>query len=301
MDDSPQGVLDKILGHVDPECLWTGARGTCRRWKTICSDDELWRGLFERQWASRARMDFLYCEPPPFTPPGGQSWKDAFVEEMVLWDGIDWDAQGRAHDAPTDRSGEGPEYDFLFNIVLIGDSVVPKSSFIMRLCCDSVPSPHTTTIGIDFKVRAVQVRDKVVKLQVWDTAGQERFRTISTAYYRGAHGILLCFALDNRASLDSCIRWHGEIKRHAAETVNVILLGLDNGEGNRQVSLQLGRDTATRLGCRYAEATPPTGSGVHKAGAILLHEIMKTQRRLGLLSPQQSNLPVSARRTCTLM
>ena len=123
----------------------------------ICSDDELWRGLFERQWASRARMDFLYCEPPPFTPPGGQSWKDAFVEEMVLWDGIDWDAQGRAHDAPTDRSGEGPEYDFLFNIVLIGDSVVPKSSFIMRLCCDSVPSPHTTTIGIDFKVRAVQV------------------------------------------------------------------------------------------------------------------------------------------------
>ena len=231
----------------------------------------------------------------------GLSWKEAFVEEIVLWDGLDWDPDTAQACAEQTRQGI-PEYDLLFKMLLIGDSGVPKWSFLVRLCDDELYDPYRATIGIDFKIRTVQILNKTVKLQFWDTAGQERFRTITNAYFRGANGIFISFALNDRSSLESCTHWHAQIKSQAAETVSVILLGLDDGESERQVSQQLGRDTAAQLGCRYIEACPRTGSGVNRAAAMLVHDIMKTHHRLAFRTPPvPQSQPEDRVRRCALM
>ena len=73
----------------------------------------------------------------------------------------------------------------------------------MRFCEDTFTPSFITTIGIDFKIRTLVLDGKKIKLQIWDTAGQERFRTITTAYYRGAMGILLVYDVTNMNSFNS--------------------------------------------------------------------------------------------------
>ena len=86
---------------------------------------------------------------------------------------------------------DGKQYDFLIKLLLIGDSGVGKSCLLVRFADDAFSPSFITTIGIDFKIRTIELDGKRIKLQIWDTAGQERFKTITTAYYRGAMGIML--------------------------------------------------------------------------------------------------------------
>eukprot|EP01089_Gocevia_fonbrunei_P013153 TRINITY_DN328_c0_g2_i1.p2 TRINITY_DN328_c0_g2~~TRINITY_DN328_c0_g2_i1.p2 ORF type:complete len:104 (-),score=13.90 TRINITY_DN328_c0_g2_i1:403-714(-) len=93
-------------------------------------------------------------------------------------------------------------YDFLFKILIIGDSGVGKSALLLRFADDSYTESYISTIGVDFKIRTVKVDDKTVKLQIWDTAGQEKFRTIISSYYRGAHGIIVAFDTTDEVSFN---------------------------------------------------------------------------------------------------
>lgn len=97
------------------------------------------------------------------------------------------------------------KYDYLIKLLLVGDSGVGKSCLLLRYSDDSYTSSFITTIGIDFKIKSITIPDgkateSKVKLQIWDTAGQERFRTITTAYYRGAMGILLVYDVSDETS-----------------------------------------------------------------------------------------------------
>ena len=94
-------------------------------------------------------------------------------------------------------------YTFKIKLLLIGDSGVGKSCCLLRFSEDSFTPSFITTIGIDFKIRTIELDGKRVKLQIWDTAGQERFRTITTAYYRGAMGILLVYDVTDERSFNS--------------------------------------------------------------------------------------------------
>jgi small GTP-binding protein len=96
---------------------------------------------------------------------------------------------------------------------------------LLRFADDTFTESFISTIGVDFKIRTVNVSGKTVKLQLWDTSGQERFRTITSSYYRGAHAILLCFDVSDRDSFNSLNKWHGEIERYACENVNVLVVG----------------------------------------------------------------------------
>ena len=100
-----------------------------------------------------------------------------------------------------------------------------KSSVLLRYADDQFSSSFITTIGIDFKIKAIQLGDKKIKLQIWDTAGQERFKTITTAYYRGAMGILLVYDVTNRQSFLNVKSWMRQIEMHANENVNKVLIG----------------------------------------------------------------------------
>lgn len=101
-------------------------------------------------------------------------------------------------------SSQALESDNLqIKLLLIGDSGVGKSCCLLRFSEDSFTPSFITTIGIDFKIRTIELDGKRVKLQIWDTAGQERFRTITTAYYRGAMGILLVYDVTDERSFNS--------------------------------------------------------------------------------------------------
>lgn len=96
---------------------------------------------------------------------------------------------------------------------------------LLRYSDDSFTSSFITTIGIDFKIKSIAIGESKVKLQIWDTAGQERFRTITTAYYRGAMGILLVYDVSDESSFANVRNWMRQIEQNAAENVNRILIG----------------------------------------------------------------------------
>ncbi|ESN99910.1 hypothetical protein HELRODRAFT_185778 [Helobdella robusta] len=118
-----------------------------------------------------------------------------------------------------------PEYDYLFKLLLIGDSAVGKSCLLLRFADDTYTESYISTIGVDFKIKTLQLDGKNIKLQIWDTAGQERFRTITSSYYRGAHGIIIVYDITDKDSFENIKQWLGEIDRYASENVNKLLVG----------------------------------------------------------------------------
>ncbi|XP_053133503.1 ras-related protein Rab-13 isoform X2 [Hemicordylus capensis] len=116
-------------------------------------------------------------------------------------------------------------YDHLFKLLLIGDSGVGKTCLIIRFAEDNFSGTYISTIGIDFKIRTVEIEGKRIKLQVWDTAGQERFKTITTAYYRGAMGIILVYDITDEKSFENIQNWMKSIKENASAGVERLLLG----------------------------------------------------------------------------
>ena len=105
-------------------------------------------------------------------------------------------------------------YDLKFKLLMIGDSGVGKSCLILRFSDDQFTSSFITTIGIDFKIKTVEILGKRIRLQLWDTAGQERFRTITNAYYRGADGILLVYDVTDDHSFMNIRNWMGDIDKY---------------------------------------------------------------------------------------
>ncbi|EEB90600.1 hypothetical protein MPER_11169 [Moniliophthora perniciosa FA553] len=108
------------------------------------------------------------------------------------------------------------EYDYLFKLLLIGDSGVGKSCLLLRFADDTYTESYISTIGVDFKIRTIELEGKTVKLQIWDTAGQERFRTITSSYYRGAHGIIVVYDVTDNDTFTNVKQWLQEIDRYAS-------------------------------------------------------------------------------------
>jgi Ras-related protein Rab-8A len=157
-------------------------------------------------------------------------------------------------------------YDVLIKLLMIGDSGVGKSCLLLRFSDDSFTPTFITTIGIDFKIKTIDLNGKRVKLQIWDTAGQERFRTITTAYYRGANGILLVYDVTDENSFLNIRNWMKSIDQHAADSVKRILIGNKADMVNeRVIETVRGQALADEYGIKFFECSAKTDQNVTEA------------------------------------
>ncbi|QRW26761.1 Ras-related protein Rab-11A [Rhizoctonia solani] len=126
--------------------------------------------------------------------------------------------------------GENSAYDYLFKVVLIGDSGVGKSNLLSRFTRNEYNVESKSTIGVEFATRSINVDGKTVKAQIWDTAGQERYRAITSAYYRGAVGALLVYDISKHATYVNVTRWLKELRDHADSNIVIMLaLAVEHG------------------------------------------------------------------------
>ncbi|KAG6535779.1 ras-related protein RABA1f-like [Zingiber officinale] len=117
------------------------------------------------------------------------------------------------------------DYDYLFKVVLIGDSGVGKTNLLSRFARNEFSSESKSTIGVEFATRTIRVDDKLVKAQIWDTAGQERYRAITSAYYRGAAGALVVYDVTRHITFENAERWLKELKNHTDQNIVIMLVG----------------------------------------------------------------------------
>lgn len=109
------------------------------------------------------------------------------------------------------RRREEEPYDFLVKIVLIGDSAVGKTNILLRYVNEEYKMTHISTIGVDFKIKTVNIEGVKIKMQIWDTAGQERFRTMTETYYKGAAGVVLVYSITDRKTFNNIENWLKQI------------------------------------------------------------------------------------------
>ncbi|KAF7120441.1 hypothetical protein RHSIM_Rhsim13G0051800 [Rhododendron simsii] len=167
---------------------------------------------------------------------------------------------------------EGEEY--LFKIVVIGDSAVGKSNLLSRFARDEFDLHSKATVGVEFQTQVLEVEGKEVKAQVWDTAGQERFRAVTSAYYRGAFGALLVYDITRRTTFDSIKRWLDELNTHCDTTVARILVGNKcDLENIRDVSIDEGKSLAQEEGLFFIETSALDSTNVNAAFEIVIRQI----------------------------
>jgi Ras-related protein Rab-1A len=158
------------------------------------------------------------------------------------------------------------EYDFIFKVLLLGNSDVGKSSLILRYVDQVWSDTFVPTIGVDFKVKTTQLENKNIKMQIWDTAGQERFRNVISSYFRGAHGILLIYDVTNRDSFKNLESWLIEIEKNASENVLKILIGNKNDlQDEKEITTEEGEAFAKRNGMQFIETSAKMNTNVTEA------------------------------------
>ena len=173
------------------------------------------------------------------------------------------------------NSQASKKFDLTIKLMQIGDQAVGKTALLVRFADGDFSDVLLPTIGIDFKIKTINLKGKAVKLQIWDTAGQERFRTITQAYYRGAMGILLIYDVTNSKSWSNVRNWVRNIEGNAPQTVNKVLVGNKCDLSNmRQVSTQQGEQLAREYGMTFMETSARTGENVQEAFLLLASDVV---------------------------
>eukprot|EP00698_Gefionella_okellyi_P018166 TRINITY_DN5419_c0_g1_i1.p1 TRINITY_DN5419_c0_g1~~TRINITY_DN5419_c0_g1_i1.p1 ORF type:complete len:217 (-),score=47.64 TRINITY_DN5419_c0_g1_i1:185-835(-) len=166
------------------------------------------------------------------------------------------------------------EYDYLFKVVLIGDSGVGKSNLLSRFTRNEFNLESKSTIGVEFATRSVQCSGKTIKAQIWDTAGQERYRAITSAYYRGAVGALLVYDISKHLTYENVEKWLKELRDHADSNIVIMLVGNKSDLRHlRAVPSEEARAFAEKHGLSFIETSALDSTNVEAAFQTILTEI----------------------------
>ncbi|GMH14357.1 hypothetical protein Nepgr_016198 [Nepenthes gracilis] len=175
------------------------------------------------------------------------------------------------------------DYDYLFKVVLIGDSGVGKSNLLSRFTRNEFSLESKSTIGVEFATRSIRVEDKIVKAQIWDTAGQERYRAITSAYYRGAVGALLVYDITRNVTFENVERWLKELRDHTDSNITIMLVGNKADLRHlRAVSTEDAKTFAERESTFFMETSALESSNVENAFTEVLTQIYHVVSRKAL-------------------
>ena len=185
------------------------------------------------------------------------------------------------------------EYDYIFKVLLIGNSDVGKSSLILRYVDQIWNDVFVPTIGVDFKVKSLEVDKKLVKMQIWDTAGQERFRNVISSYFKGAHGILLIYDITAKDSFKELENWLGEVERNANSQVLKILIGNKcDLEDKREISKDEGESFAMRNGMQFMETSAKLNTNVNEAFEALAKIMVESSNKRNAVKFEKKTIKV---------
>ncbi|KAG1384252.1 hypothetical protein G6F61_000619 [Rhizopus arrhizus] len=167
------------------------------------------------------------------------------------------------------------EYDYLFKLVLIGDSEVGKSNIRSRFAKNEFDLNYQSTIGVDFEVKTIEFDNRIIKAQIWDTSGQARYRAITSAYYRGATDIFIVYDITSRSSFENARRWLKEIREYADPNVVIMLVvnKVDLSEYRRVVDTEEGRSLAEEEGLLFIETSAKDATNINTAFTTLIGKI----------------------------
>lgn len=200
-------------------------------------------------------------------------------------------------------SGNGKSYDSIMKILLIGDSGVGKSCLLVRFVDDKFNPSFITTIGIDFKIKTVDINGKKIKLQLWDTAGQERFRTITTAYYRGAMGIILVYDVTDERTFSNIRQWFKTVNEHANDDAQLLLVGNKSDMDTRTVTYEQGEALAKELGIPFIESSAKNDENVNEIfftlAKLIQEKIDNDKLAGGSGSGKESNININSGNNAT--
>lgn len=186
------------------------------------------------------------------------------------------------------------EYDYLFKVVLIGDSGVGKSNLLSRFTRNEFNLESKSTIGVEFATRSIQYEGKTIKAQIWDTAGQERYRAITSAYYRGAVGALLVYDIAKHQTYENVERWLKELRDHASRDIVIMLVGNKSDLRHlRAVPTEEAKAFAELNGLSFIETSALDSTNVELAFHTILIEIYRNASQKALSQDRDASSSVA--------
>ena len=156
----------------------------------------------------------------------------------------------------------------------MGDTCVGKSCLLVRFSDDIFNENYVTTIGVDFRFKTMLVNEKITKIQIWDTAGQERYRSITTAYYRGAAAIFICFDLTNHDSFVNLNNWLEEVAKYTDNNIDKLILANKSDLNEKKVTKKEMDDFEKKTGIKIMEVSAKTGIGVEDAFKTMIEKLI---------------------------
>ena len=166
------------------------------------------------------------------------------------------------------------DFDIKLKIVVLGESMVGKTSFITRFTNDKFGGRYLCTVGIDYQKKIIEKNGKKVLLQIWDTAGQERFRNVTKNYFHTSQGFVLAYDINNKESFEKVQFWIEEIKANAEEKIKCILIGTKCDLDKREVSEEEGQNLGEQYGYKFLETSAKENINIDETFEELVSEIM---------------------------
>lgn len=165
------------------------------------------------------------------------------------------------------------DFDYLFKVVIVGDSGVGKSNILLRFTENNFSFSFHPTIGVDFKIKTFKLENFTIKLQLWDTAGQERFKNVANTYYKGAHAVLLVYDITNSTSFQNIEKWVEEVDQYSDCILVKMLIGnkVDLQE-NRKVTVSEAKKLAEKLKINFLETSAKDTINIEEAFQSLVRE-----------------------------
>ena len=169
-------------------------------------------------------------------------------------------------------------YDLTLKLLVVGDSSVGKTNFVMRLINNEFSKNYMTTSGIDLKTTDIEIKNKKIHIQLWDTAGQEKYKAITKNLFLKVMGALIIYDITNEASYNNLKAWVKLIKEESGKHMQLIILGNKSDlNDQRKISKDEAINYAKEQNIEYIETSSKTGENVKKAVTMICENILENK------------------------